>query len=181
MRSLFFLGSIVTSALLPFTAQAADNPHTGHQMPMAHYDHATAATNNMHVMQGWSRALPPTAQAGAAFLMLHNMGTEADRLMALESPIAKVTELHTHIHENGVMKMTKLDDLAIKAGEMVMFEPGGYHVMLIGLNKALVEGETFPVTLIFEKAGKIELEVAIKSPDSKADSAGNMDHSQMHH
>lgn len=177
MRSLLLVSGLVTAMMAPFAVQAVE------PMQHDHMAHMQAASSNMHVLQGWSRALPPTAQSGAAFLTLHNMGTASDRLIALESPVAKTTELHTHLHQDGLMKMVRLDDLTLEAGESLLFEPGSYHVMLIGLTKPLVEGEQFPVYLTFEKAGKIEVLVDVKSADAKTGSAehSEMDHSMMHH
>lgn len=121
------------------------------------------------VMHPWARATPGPAKAGAGYLGLKNEGATADRLVKAESALSKKTELHTHIMENGVMKMTHMKDgIEIPAGQEVTFEPGGLHVMFMGLKAPFKEGEMLPVTLHFEKAGKVEVELSVKGVGAKA-------------
>lgn len=122
------------------------------------------------VMHPWARATPGPAKAGAGYLGLKNSGTTADRLIKAESSLSKRTEIHTHIMEDGVMKMTHLEEgIEVPAGKEVMFEPGGFHVMFMGLKAPFKEGGMLPVTLYFEKAGKIEVELAVKGVGAKSD------------
>lgn len=114
----------------------------------------------------WSRELPPNAPAGAAYFTLHNQGTQADRLLGASTPRAQKSELHTHVHQNGLMKMQQIPAVDIPAHGEVTFQPGGNHVMLFGLDKPLKAGEQFPLTLQFEKAGKVEVQVKVESADS---------------
>lgn len=111
----------------------------------------------------WARASIGQAKAGAAYVTLYNHGSEADRLVAAESDIAKRTEIHTMEMVEGVMKMRPLKAIEVAPGEPSILQPGGMHIMFMGLKAPLVEQETFPVTLTFEKAGKIEIEVSIQS------------------
>lgn len=111
--------------------------------------------------QPWSRAMPPTATTGAAYLRIDNNGEAGDRLLAVETPVAEYAELHEHVHVDGLMKMQQATDLAIEAGDSLTLEPGGYHIMLFNLQKPLVAGEKYPLTLRFEQAGEIEVEVAV--------------------
>ncbi|NVK17562.1 MAG: copper chaperone PCu(A)C [Methylocystaceae bacterium] len=110
----------------------------------------------------WARASAGMARAGAAFMTIKNSG-EADKLIAAKADVSKKVELHTHIHENGIMKMRQVDHIMAAKG-MTMLEPGSYHVMFMGLNAPLEEGKSFPLTLVFEKAGEINVTVDIKSP-----------------
>lgn len=121
-----------------------------------------AEKHDMVVKDAWSRARPPSAKVGGAFMMIHNEGEKADRLIGASSPVAKRTEIHESLMKDGVMSMAPIDDLPIKPGGMVMLKPGGYHVMLMGLKEPLVEGEMFPLTLIFEHAGEIRVKVHVK-------------------
>ncbi|MBO6560469.1 MAG: copper chaperone PCu(A)C [Nisaea sp.] len=111
----------------------------------------------------WARATPGRAKNGAAFMKLMNMGGTPDRLMDARGDVAERVELHTHIHENGVMKMRPSGPIEVPANGHVMLEPGSYHVMMIGLKAPLVEGESFPVTLVFEKAGEVTVEITVES------------------
>lgn len=123
----------------------------------------------------WSRALPPNAPAGAAYFVIHNNGTDADTLLSVSSPIADKAELHSHVMLGDVMKMQRVDSVAVPAGGEAKFAPGGNHVMLFGLKKPLVAGELFPLTLVFEKAGAVNVEVKVEQ-DAPAPSAEHMNH-----
>lgn len=113
----------------------------------------------------WSRELPPNAPAGAAYFTLKNQGTAADRLLGVSTPRAQKSELHTHVHQNGLMKMQRVPAVEIPAKGEVAFQPGGNHVMLFGLKQPLKAGEQFPLTLEFEKAGKVEVQVKVEGAD----------------
>lgn len=114
----------------------------------------------------WSRELPPNAPAGAAYFTLINQGAEADRLVAASTPRAQKSELHTHLHQGGLMKMVQVPAVEIPAKGQAVFQPGGNHIMLFGLAQPLKAGEEFPLTLEFEKAGKIEVQVQVESADT---------------
>ncbi|MGB0411461.1 MAG: copper chaperone PCu(A)C [Pikeienuella sp.] len=131
--------SVAIAAVSAVSAWAAD------LMPKDPYAFATTAS----------------AKAGGAYISVLNHG-DADRLLDAASNVAKRVEIHEHRHVEGVMKMrqVKAGIEVPKHGEMVM-APGGYHVMLMGLHAPLVEGETFDVTLIFEKAGEMTVSVPI--------------------
>lgn len=110
----------------------------------------------------WSRAMPPSAPNAAAFFVLHNQGDTADRLVSANSPQAQKTEIHEHVHQNGLMKMQQVQGVDVPAGGEVQFVPMGYHVMLFGVKQQLKDGERFPLTLRFEKAGEVQVEVAVQ-------------------
>ncbi|WEK03601.1 MAG: copper chaperone PCu(A)C [Candidatus Devosia phytovorans] len=123
----------------------------------------------------FTRATLPNAPVGGGFLTIKNNGTEDDRLVSATSDVAGDTQIHEMAMEGDVMKMRELPDgLVIPAGESVTLEPGGFHIMFMGLNQAFVEGETVTVTLTFEKAGTVEVPLPVQSPS--ADSAPVMDH-----
>ena len=117
----------------------------------------------------WSRAMPPTAPNAAAFFVLHNQGDTADRLISASSPQAQKTEIHEHVHKDGLMKMQQVQDVDVPAGGEVKFMPMGYHVMLFGVHKQAQDGERFPLTLRFEKAGDVEVEVAVQKDAPQAE------------
>ncbi|MGQ7959561.1 copper chaperone PCu(A)C [Pseudomonas sp. SP16.1] len=110
----------------------------------------------------WSREMPPVAPTAAAYFVVRNQGGEADRLLGASTPVAGKAELHEHLHADGVMKMQQVQDVTIPAGGEVRFEPMGYHVMLFELKQQARDGERFALTLNFEKAGEVEVEVAVQ-------------------
>lgn len=132
----------------------------------------------------WARASATSvARAGGAFLTLHNMGDSDDVLIGATTPNAKKAEVHGHkMNDAGMMKMYPYGPLTIPAKGKVELKPGGLHVMLMKLKAPLIEGEMFPVTLTFEKAGDVTIEVIIDEVGAmgNTDSAmEGMDHSNM--
>ncbi|MGB1638289.1 MAG: copper chaperone PCu(A)C [Paracoccaceae bacterium] len=114
------------------------------------------------VMDAYARVASKVAKSGAAFMMIHNHSDQDDRLIAAASDVAKRVELHTHIEEDGVMKMTKLEDgMIIPAGSMHALKRGADHVMFMGLTRSLEHGDMFELTLIFEHAGDVILTVPV--------------------
>lgn len=137
------------------------------------------------VSEPWARAsASPMAKAGAAYATLVNAGQQMDRLLAAESPVAGKVELHTVLMEGGVMKMRQVNAIEIHPGEPTVLQPGGLHVMLMGLHAPLKEGEVLTVTLTFEKAGKITVEAPIRAAGAKGSmggmSGGHKGHGAMH-
>jgi len=116
----------------------------------------------LHIEHPWSRAMPPVAPTAAAYFVIHNKGAEADRLLSASTPHAGKAELHEHVHADGLMKMQHVPAVDIPAGAEVRFEPMGYHVMLFNLQQQAQVGERFPLTLIFEKAGEVQVDVAVE-------------------
>ena len=124
----------------------------------------------------YARATVPGQPAGGAYLSIENKGTAADRLVALSTPAAKTTEIHTMAMEGNVMKMREVDGaLEIKPGQKITMQPGnGYHIMLMGLSKPLKAGDKLPLTLTFEKAGRVEVTINVEDMAGAA-SAGKDD------
>jgi copper(I)-binding protein len=114
----------------------------------------------------WARAT--VAANGGAFLSVDNTGAMPDRLLRASTELATSVEIHTHIKDGDIMRMRKVEAVDLPAGKKIVFEPGGYHIMLLGLKKKLVEGERFALILEFEKAGKITVDVAIDKPGAGA-------------
>ncbi len=109
----------------------------------------------------WARASAGPAKAGAAYVTITNGGAEADRLIAAAAPVAKKAAVHTQMMQGGIMKMRPVVAVEVNPGEPTVFMPGGLHVMLMGLKAPLVEGDTFPLTLTFEKSGAVEVRVRV--------------------
>lgn len=119
----------------------------------------------------FARATLPNAPVAGGFLTIVNTGSEDDRLVSASAAVAKDTQIHEMAMDGDVMKMRQLaDGIPVPAGGTVVLEPGGYHIMFMGLNAAFVEGETVPVTLTFEKAGDVvvDLHIAAAAADAPA-------------
>jgi len=109
----------------------------------------------------WARATPPGAEVGGGYLLVRNQGAAADRLVAASSPVSAKVELHVHVNEGGVMKMREVSGYDVPARGRFELKPGGAHLMFIGLKKPLAEGDKVPVTLKFEKAGEVKIELQV--------------------
>ncbi|TMV09754.1 copper chaperone PCu(A)C [Ruegeria sediminis] len=124
---------------------------------------AALADGLIMIEDAYARSSGMNAKAGAAFMMIMNKGDADDRLIDARSDVAAKVELHTHkISDDGVAKMMHVEEgFAIPAGETHMLARGGDHVMFMGLKQSFEQGAMIPVTLVFEKAGEIEIEIPV--------------------
>ena len=121
----------------------------------------------------WARATPGAVKNSAAFMSFSNKGS-ADKLISVTGSVAKEIQIHSMVTEAGVMKMREINGLDIPANGKAELTPGGYHIMLIGIADGLKEGTKFPLTLKFEKAGEITVQVVAEKP-------GAHDHAEHKH
>jgi copper(I)-binding protein len=135
------------------------------------------------ISQAWSRATPGGAKTGGGFLTLENKGSAPDRLVAVSGDFAGKIEVHEMSVKDGVMTMRPLENgLTIEPGKTVKLAPGGYHLMMLDLKAPLKQGDKLPVTLEFEKAGKVAVTLDVQGVGAKGPAAdgGKMDgHSGM--
>jgi len=142
------------------------------------------------ITQAWSRATPGGAKVAGGYLTIENKGSAADRLIGGAVDVAARVEVHEMSMKDGVMIMRQLDKgLAIEPGKTVKLAPGGYHLMLMDLKSPLKQGDKLPVTLEFEKAGKVKLSLDVQGVGAQApagaghsgghDMKGMPDHSGM--
>jgi len=132
-----------------------------------------ATLGDLHVGDAYARASIGMARSGAVYLEIRNRGG-GDTLVALETAVAEGAMLHETRMRDGVMRMRHLaGGLPLPAGETVALAPGGTHIMLMGLRQPLREGERFPLTLRFEKAGEVEVEVEVLGVAAGAHSPGD--------
>lgn len=124
----------------------------------------------------WARASIGAAKAGAAYLTIVNRGESPDLLVAVASPAAEHVSLHTNVTEGGVAKMRSVQAIEVSPGEPTVLQPGGLHIMLMGLKARLIAGEKFPLTLTFERAGAVTVEVMIEAPTTGGGGAGGDGH-----
>jgi copper(I)-binding protein len=112
----------------------------------------------------WSRATPAGSEVAAGYVVITNNGVSAERLVSFTTDLAGQPEVHEMSNEGGVMKMRPLaKGLVIPAGGTVKLEPGGYHLMLLKLKKPLTVGQRYKATLVFEKAGPVEIDFEVRA------------------
>ncbi|WP_291842353.1 copper chaperone PCu(A)C [Bradyrhizobium sp.] len=134
------------------------------------------------ITQAWSRATPAGAKVAGGYLTIENKGKSPDRLVGGSGDSAGKVEIHEMAMNNGVMTMRSLDKgLAIEPGKTVKLAPGGYHLMLMDLKKPLKQGDKTPVTLEFEKAGKVSLSLDVQGVGAQAPAAQPGGHMDMKH
>lgn len=138
-------------------------------------DHDRIEAGNLVLIRPYARIMGRTAKSGGVFMGIANRGEQADRLIGVESPIAKKAAMHMTLIEDGIMKMRPLEDgVEIRAGETHAFRRGGDHIMLMGLTARPAEGETVPLTLIFLRAGRVDIEVPVDNARKPGDGATHM-------
>jgi copper(I)-binding protein len=108
-----------------------------------------------------TRALPPTARNGAAFMTLRNAGPDS-ALVGATATVSRAVELHTHTEVDGMMQMRQVPEIPLPSGEDVVMKPGGLHVMLLGLTQPMTEGERFPLVLRFADGSEKEVVVPVE-------------------
>ena len=158
----FLAACLLALAVLPGHLVAQDHPE------------------ELHIHDAYARMQGGEGGSGAVFFMVHNNTGTDDRLIAARTDVAAKAELHTHTEDaNGVMSMGEIEGgLALAAGDMIELARGGDHVMLMGLTRALKDGDTFAVTLTFEVAGDVTIDVPVDN--ARKPGAGAHDHDAMH-
>jgi periplasmic copper chaperone A len=125
--------------------------------------YAGTAAEDLLAEGAYVRAVPPGQPNSAAFMDLTNKGETGHVLVAAESNVSKVAELHTHSMEGGMMKMRPVEKIDLPGGQTVKLQPGGLHIMLIGLTRQLSPGEDVEITLVFEDGSRDTLQAPVKT------------------
>ena len=138
---------------------------------------ADFSLGSIQIGNPWTRATPKGADIAGAYMTLSNKGTAPDRLIGGSSPVAGRFELHLMTIEDGVMKMRPVDGgLEVKPGATVELKPGSFHIMLMGLKQPLEKGQKVKGTLVFEKAGTVEIEYAVEALGASSPAPGGHGH-----
>jgi hypothetical protein len=161
-KAILMIAAIAVAVLLP-TAQspASDNE-----------------SEAMEISAPWARATFAKAKTAAAYMTIENDSHKSDRLIAVKSTIAKKTQIHRTRMVDGVMTMGQVEGIDIDDDDKIQLKPGGYHIMFMGLARPLKEGDSFPLTLVFAKAGEVRIEVQILKPGAMG---GGEKHHHHHH
>ena len=136
---------------------------------------ASVAKAEVSVENPYVRAMPPGQTVTGAFMMLQNSGDENRSVVSASSPAAGVVELHTHVNEDGMMKMRQVPKIDVNAGSSTELKPGGLHVMLIDVPEQLKVGDTVEITLVLDNGAEQTLQAPVKSV------TGGMMKKGMHH
>lgn len=174
---------LLTALLLMPLPLLAD--HHGH----SHEEAAPEQPSEIEVAQPWARATPPGAAAGGGFVTLTNRGEVDDTFVGATSPLTERVEIHTMEMDGDVMRMQHLPGgIEIPAGETVTLAPGGLHLMFMALSSPIEEGQPIPVTLEFQHAENIEIELHVvpvgaspEGEDTHADHHADHDHTDHNH
>lgn len=129
------------------------------------------------VVHPWTKE--SVGKNAAVYMSLENKGDEVDRLIGVETELAEEAELHTHLVENNVVRMRRVEAFEVHPGTPTVLKQGSHHIMLIRLKKPLREGELAPLTLVFERAGKIKVEAYIEAW-AESDGAPEKHHKHNH-
>ena len=121
----------------------------------------------IQVRHPWSRATPPGAKVGVAYMEIRNSGSQPDRLVAISTKVAQRVEMHVTERAGEVMKMRQVKAFDIPARESYALRPGGSHLMLVDLAQPLKKGERFTMTLRFERAGEVPIELEVQEAGSR--------------
>jgi copper(I)-binding protein len=163
----FALGAMLATSLMGAPSARAEDVKAG----------------DLIISQAWSRATPGGAKVGGGYLTIENKGTAPDRLIGGSSDAAGKVEVHEMEMNNGVMTMRPVDKgLTIDPGKTVKLAPGGYHLMLMDLKAPLKRGDKLPITLEFEKAGKVQVSLDVQAVGAQAPgttSGGGMEMKKM--
>jgi len=122
----------------------------------------TLSAAGLEVGDPYVRAVPPGQSNSAAFMSLRNISTEEHALIGAESPAAETVELHTHVEEDGLMRMRRVGRIVLPAGETTTLAPGGLHVMLIGLKSELTPGQNVELTLIQDDGERLVIQAPVR-------------------
>jgi copper(I)-binding protein len=161
----FALGAILAAGLLTAPPVRAEDVKAG----------------DLVISQAWSRATPGGAKIGGGYLTIENKGSAPDRLIGGSSDAAGKVEMHEMATNNGVMTMRPLDKgLVIDPGKTVKLAPGGLHLMLTDLKAPLKQGDKLPITLEFEKAGKVQVSLDVQAVGAQGPGAASRGGMDMH-
>ena len=144
-------------------------------LPGAYANAHEYSVGDLHIAHPWSLELPPNAPNVAAYFVVHNNGKADDRLLSVNSPLTDDAQLHEHVMSAaGAMKMQQVHSVVVPAGKDLTFAPSAYHVMIMQPKdrSLLTDGKRFPLTLHFEKAGDVTVDVAVqKQPPAEQGAA----------
>ena len=142
---------------------------------------ALAGESALRIDDPYIRLVPPGTTTTGAFMTIHNASNAERKLVKATSPISDKVQLHTHMNENGVMKMREIPEIVVPASGKVELKPGSYHIMLIETKNALNEGDRVPITLNFDDASTSQVEAIVRKLPMTMPASHKMDSGAMKH
>ena len=136
---------------------------------------ATSALSQVGVENPWARPTPPSAKLGAGYLTVVNSGA-ADRLVGAASPAAARVEMHVTLRDGEIMRMREVKAFDLPAKGRLELRPAGAHLMFVDLKRPFKQGDKVPVTLKFEKAGEVKVDLLVGRQPAAAESHGHQKH-----
>jgi periplasmic copper chaperone A len=133
------------------------------------FDAARVDADKIVIREAWIQEMPPSQKITAAFMLIENHNAAEISLLSVGTDVARVVELHEMLVEEGMMRMRKVNAINVPAGGVVKLEPGGYHLMLIDLNRELKAGAQVRVTLQFSNRIEKTVNVPVKNRDSMSE------------
>jgi copper(I)-binding protein len=146
MRLILFLAAV--ALLIPVAAVAQES-------------------EKLKIESAWARASLTPRSPVAAYVSIHNTGADADRLVAVRTEVSKRSMVHNQVTRDGISRMRPIDGVAVPGGGKFVMKPGGHHIMLMGLETPLKKGDSFPLTLVFERAGEMTVRVEVLGATAK--------------
>ena len=135
------------------------------------------AVGDLRVDDPWARATPPGAPVAGGFMTVRNLGDRPDRLVSVRSAAAEKVEIHEMRADDGMMRMRMLPDgLDFPAGASVTLQPGGYHLMFIRPRQPFVADGVVPATLVFERAGSVDVQLQVRDAGARDAKGGHAHH-----
>lgn len=152
LRAVLMTGASLAVSALPFESATAHEFRAG----------------DLLIGDPWTRAVAARAPTAAAYMTIRNAGSTADRLVGAETPQAGRVELHEMSLTDGIMRMRPIPEgIAIPPGQEVRLAPGGQHLMLVGPQGGFIQGARVPLTLVFERAGRVDVELAVEAAGAR--------------
>ena len=142
---------------------------------------AATAQAQVTVKDAWVRATVPQQKATGAFMQIRNTSDAERKLVKATSPISDKVQLHTHMNENGVMKMREIPEIVVPASGKVELKPGSYHIMLIEMKSELKEGDLVPISMSFDDGSTSEVEATVRKLQMTMPASHKMDSGAMKH
>jgi periplasmic copper chaperone A len=146
----------------------------------AMHEHHMASNNHVMIDHGWLRATAPSQKVSAAFMTIVNHNKHDIELVGARAAFANTVEIHLSSMTDGIMKMEKQMGLTIKAGQSGVLKPGSFHLMVMGLQQSLNEGDQQAITLIFADGLEIEVNLKIQMNATMHDEKSSNKHGMMH-
>lgn len=152
LRAVLVTGASLAASALPF------QPATAHEF----------RAGDLQIDHPWTRAVAARAPTAAGYMTIRNGGAVADRLISAETPQAGRVELHEMSLNDGIMRMRPIPGgIVIAPGQEVRLAPGGQHLMLVGPQGGFTQGGRVPLTLVFERAGRVDVVLAVEAAGAR--------------